>query len=224
MHKLSAFSVGTLLAVLGIVTAAPAEAARLKFTFTTEQGGVGSFILDTETEAVPESELPDFFTIREGNQAYLNAVSDFSFSSPYLNFENLDADYGVFPAVDFGPLLGAPDTPGVYTAVYTPAGCLFEPFVFCPTEFPIAYTGNLSELPDLADDPSAYAEGFDIASVDPIGNISSDPLTSFSVESVPEPASIAGVLLLGVISLSGSLRKRLSGHAAAQRGPATQQP
>lgn len=225
MHKLSAFSFGTLFAVLGVVTAAPAEAARLQFNFTTEQGGVGSFILDTETEAVPESELPDFFTIREGNQAYLNAVSNFSFSSPYLNFENLDADYGVFPTVDFGPLLGVPDTPGVYTAVYAPAGCLFEPLEFCPTEFPIAYTGDVSELPNLADDPSTFAEGFDIASVDPLtGVISSDPLTSFSVEAVPEPASVVGVLLLGGVSFCGSLRKRLSRHAATQRGPAAQQP
>lgn len=207
MQKISAFLLGTLLSVSSTVMASPAAAAQLRFSFTTQSGGNGSFSLETDTEAVPESELPIFFTIREGNQAYLGAVSDFSFTSPEASFEGLDADYGVFPAVEFGSLLGVPEVPGAYTAVYAPAGCLFDPTAFCPTEFPIAYTGDLSALPDLADDLSAYVEGFDIASVSPIGVIGSDPLTSFNVESVPEPGSIAGILLLGMLSLGGSLKK-----------------
>ena len=80
MQKLSAFSFGTLLVFSGMAVSAPAEAARLQFEFTTQSGGAGSFILDTDTAAVPESELPPFFTIREGNQAYLGAVSAFSFT------------------------------------------------------------------------------------------------------------------------------------------------
>ena len=209
MQKLSALSLGVLVTGLGMITATPAEAARLQFTFTTASGGVGSFILETDTEAVPESELPDFFTIRAGNQAYLSAVSDFSFTSSDLTLTNVDADYGVFPAVEFGPLLGVEGVPGAYSAVYIEAGCLFDPFAFCPNEFPIAYTGDLTALPKLADDPSAYAIGFDLASVAPDGAISSDPLTSFSVEAVPEPASLLGLVLLGTAGLGHSLIKRL---------------
>ena len=210
MQKLSAFSVGTMLVFSGMAVSAPAEAARLQFEFTTQSGGTGSFILDTDTAAVPEAELPPFFTIREGNQAYLGAVSDFSFTSPTVSVEGLDADYGVFPAVEFGPLLGVPDTPGAYTAVYAPAGCLFDLVAFCPIEFPIAYTGDLSAVPDLSDDPGAYAQGFDFASVDPEGVITSDPLTSFSVEAVPEPGAMASMVLFGLLGTGRALVKRLA--------------
>ena len=208
MQKRFAIAFGTMFVVLEVVSAVPAQAARLQVSFTTEGGGAGSFILDTDTATVPESELPTFFTIREGNRAYLNAVSNFSFSSPYLNFDNLDADYGVFPAVEVGSLLGDPERAGTYTAVYAPAGCLLAPTSFCPTEFPIAYTGNRSELPDLSDDPDAYSGGFDIARVTPTGVISSDPLTSFSVQLVPESDSVFGTLVFGIGSLGGLLLKR----------------
>ncbi|MGD1897887.1 MAG: PEP-CTERM sorting domain-containing protein [Phormidesmis sp.] len=211
MQKISALLMGATLAISSSAIALPAAAAQLEFSFTTESGGTGSFVLDTDTTAVPEADLPSFFTIREGNQAYLGAVSDFSFSSPDVSFEGLDADYGVFPAVEFGELLGVPEVSGAYTAVYAPAGCLFEPTSFCPTEFPIAYTGDLSALPDeLSDDPEAYAQGFDLARVDEIGVITSDPLTSLSVKSVPEPGAMAGMLLLGAVGLGSSLKKRLA--------------
>jgi hypothetical protein len=94
---------------------------------------------------------------------------------------------------------------------YAPAGCLFEPATFCPTEFPIAYTGDLSALPgDLADNPEAYAAGFDLASVDATGVITSDPLTSFNVESVPEPGALLGVSLIGMWSVTNALKRRVS--------------
>lgn len=212
MQKVSALLLGTLLSASNTaVIASPAMATQLRFNFTTQSGGAGSFTLDTDTAAVPEAELPGFFTIREGNQAYLGAVSNFSFSSPSVSFENLEADYGVFPAVEFGALLGALEVAGAYTAVYAPAGCLFDPRAFCPTEFPIAYTGDLAALPgELSDDPSAYAAGFDFASVDPTGVITSDPLTSFTVEAVPEPGAILGLLLVGTWGLRTSLKKRIA--------------
>ena len=205
MQKIFALSAGAALAVVSSVLTLPAAAAQLEFSFTTESGGAGSFVLDTETTA----ELPSFFTIREGNQAYLGAISNFSFSSPSVSFEGLEADYGVFPAVGFGELLGVPEVEGAYTAVYAPAGCLFEPTAFCPTEFPLAYTGDLTALPgELSDNPEDYAQGFDFASVDEGGVITSDPLTSLSVKSVPEPGTIMGVLVIGAVGLGKSLKRR----------------
>ena len=209
MQTFSALSLGTLLAISSLAISAPVDAAQLQFNFTTQSGGSGSFLLDTDTAAVPESELPAFFTIREGNQAYLGAVSNFSFTSPEVTIDGVDADYGVFPAVEFGSLLGVPEVLGAYTAVYAPAGCLFDPAAFCPTEFPIAYTGDLSAIPGLSDDPSDYSAGFDIASVDPTtGVIISDPLTSFSVETVPEPGTVASMVVLGMLSMGSSLLRR----------------
>jgi hypothetical protein len=204
MQKFTAIAFGTLVVGLSATTATPATAALLQFSFTTQSGGAGSFVLDTNT--VAETEVPRFFAIREGNRAYLNAVSSFSFTSPERSFSNLAGDFGVFPVVEFGAFLGAPEQPGAYTAVYAPAGCLFDPRNFCPTEFPIAYIGDRAALPVLSSNPADYAGGFDIARIDPVtGALSSDPLTSFSVEAVPEPATVVGTI---VAAIGGSVWSR----------------
>ena len=93
----------------------------LRFEFTTERGGKGSFDFNTATEATA---APGTF----GTEfSYFNAVSDFSLSGLDRDLKKENASWKVVPGIKAGFLGLPPGTPGVlsgvnYSDVY-PDGC-----------------------------------------------------------------------------------------------------
>ena len=83
--KLSTATAGAVFIALGTCSTAPATAALVEFNFTTENGGTGTFTLNTDTAPNPETVI-----FRPGltGITFPNAVSDFSFSAPYITLSS----------------------------------------------------------------------------------------------------------------------------------------
>lgn len=194
MQRLSIAAFGAAFIALGIFGTAPATAALLDFSFTTESGGTGSFTLDTDAApgSVPATIIFGDGPVEEGIQ-YTKAISNFSFSSPSTSFSNLTGDYGVYPSIPF-----APNSRGVLSIVGTPSGD--EPDEFYLADIGLEYLGNVSELPVLSDDPRSYCSLDRITVYDSIeftaNVITADPITDLQV--VPETGSILGTLAVGI--------------------------
>ncbi len=185
---------------------APAQAALLDFSFATESGGTGSFTLDTDTP--PASDPAITFNasgaIEEG-VAYLNAISDFSFSAPDTDIYSPTADFSVFPSIPFN----LPGSKGVESAVDLPSGCVVTTDSFCSLDIPVVYSGNVSELPKLSTDPRSYPAAFDAARFTETGEfLGSDRITSY--QAVPEPNSVLGTLALGIGGAGLLLKRKLN--------------
>lgn len=191
------------------VNLAPAQATKLNFSFTTQSSGIGSFILDTDIS--PSSE-PALFFLGNGAVAkgtsYINAVSDFSFSIFGTEIDNPTADFVVYPTVALSPS-GFPPL----SSVQTPGGCSISPTVPCTLNVDIAFLGNLAALPELPSDPEAYSLFGVIGDILPNGDFivsSSVTVISDSPTAVPESNSALGLLALGLIGMSWSLKRKIS--------------
>ena len=122
----------------------------LRFRFTIEGGGKGSFDFNTATDAITQ---PGNF----GSEfLYLNAVSDFSFSGLNRKIKKQDAGWKVVPGINAGFLGLPPGTKGVLSGVNFPDGCSTGTANLCSITVAVLYSGNLAELPELSTDPKFY--------------------------------------------------------------------
>lgn len=213
MQRLSMAVAGATFIALGIGTA-PANAALIGFNFDTESGGTGSFILDTGTPPASEPSVVFFDdgSVEEGI-LYLNAISDFSFSAPDTSFSNLTGDYSVFPSIPY--TTRRPDT-GVLSIV-GPSGCATATADFCSVNIDVEYSGSVSELPLLSNDPLSYPRAFEVLFVDPpTGDfISSDRIINFQAQAVPESDSALGILTVGIGGAGWLLKRKMNRKGAS---------
>jgi hypothetical protein len=204
MKRLSMAALGAAFIALGTFTTAPATAALLEFNFDTEGGGTGSFTLNTEASPNPETVL-----FRPGltGITFPNAVSNFSFSAPYINLSSDTTNWSFAPSVT-SDVFGLPANLGVLSGVNYPSGCTTPTSFTCTFNVAVLYSGNLSEL---SDDPLSY-RGIGIEVNDPItiDLLLRDDITNFRVvfrKVVPESDSGLSVLAFG-IGGAGLLLKR----------------
>ncbi len=186
-----------------------AQAALLQFSFTTDQEGSGSFLLDTETPVSSEI-IPPLFddtgeVFAEGT-LYANAVSNFFFSSPGAGtFNYATLDFIVFPTVSYAP--------GSVAGAIGLRQCS-DPDADCPIQLDLDYLGSLAELPTL----SANSESYDLFAVfgyqaGVAGFTLDESITSQSSTAVPAPAVFPGVLAAG--ALGAVYRKRQAKKVSA---------
>ncbi|OKH60488.1 hypothetical protein [Scytonema sp. HK-05] len=189
---------------------APVQAALLDFSFTTESGATGSFTLETDT---PPSGEPGIFGPGITGISYPNAVSNFSVSAPYINLSNVTTDFNVVPSIT-SDFIGFPANLGVLSGVSYPPGCITAPGFTCLFDVAVLYSGNLSELPVLSDNPLSYSRGAGIRFYNPTTQerLLTDDITNFQVvrkQPVPESGSSLSLLAFGIASV-GLLLKRNS--------------
>lgn len=184
------------------VTADSSQAALLGFNFTTENGATGSFTLDTDTLPSPD---PAIFRFGFTGFAYLNAVSDFSLSAPYLNLSSVTTDFNVVPLLS--EFLGLPGT-GLASGVSYEPGCITAPGLTCKLGLSVSYSGDPSELPVLSDDPNSYSTGLAVSIFENSRPLLRDSITNFQV--VPEPDNSLSVLVFGIGSVSLLLKRKIS--------------
>jgi hypothetical protein len=190
------------------VNLAPAQAAKLNFSFTTQNGSTGSFILDTEITPSPE---PALFFLGNGSVAegigYLDAVSDFSVSIFGTEISRSTGDFVVYPT------LTAPGGFPIFSSVQTPAGCSVSPTVPCSLNVDVVFSGDPAALPELPSNPEAYSPLGLIGDILPNGDfIVSSSVTVIPDEpaAVPESSSALGLLALGLIGMGWSLKRKVS--------------
>ena len=109
MKRLSMTVAGAAFTALLTVAVAPVQAAPLDFNFTTERGATGSFTLETDT---PPSGDPALLRMGFTGISYPNAVSNFSFSAPYINLSSVTTDFNVVPSFT-SDFIGLPANLGV---------------------------------------------------------------------------------------------------------------
>ncbi len=200
MQMLSMAALGAAFIVLETV-GTPASAAILNFNFTTQSGATGYFNLDTRP--APE---PVLFRSEQGF-LFPNAVSDFSFSAPYINLSSVTADWGIAPSTT-SDVFGLPANTGVQSGVGYPSGCATPSGYSCTFNVIVLYSGSLSELSVISDDPLSYPRGIGVGVFNPtMMNLLRDDITSFQVQAVPESDSSLGILTFG-IGGAGMLLKR----------------
>lgn len=208
MHMKSLpIAVAAAVIAVGTVAVDSSQAALLDFNFTTESGATGSFTLDTDIPAAPE---PALFRFGFTGNAYLNAVSNFSLSAPYLNLDNVTTDYNLVP--DLGDFLGIPGSGAASGVSYDP-GCIIEEGLTCTLGLSISYTGDPSELPALSDDPASYSAGLAVSIFENSEPVSRDFITSFQVvprQPIPESDTGLSVLAFGIGSISLLLKRKIS--------------
>ena len=206
VKKLSMTTVVAAFIALGISTTVPATAASLDFSFTTESGGTGTFTLDTDTAPATE---PGLFRPEVTGISYPNAVSDFSFSAPYINVSSVTTDWNVVPSIT-SDFIGFPSNLGVLSGVSYPPGCITAPGLSCLFNFAGFYSGNLSDLTVLSDDLNSYSRGVGIDFFDPTTKelLIRDNITNFQV--VPEPDSALGILAFGMGIVCLLLKRKMN--------------
>jgi len=198
MQKLSLAVAGIAIAVLGTVGVEPVQAALLDFNFSTDSGATGAFTLNTNTPASSEKAVfrPDVTGI-----AYLNAVSNFSITAPYVNLSNITTDFDIVPSIT-SDLVGYPANLGVLSGVSYPPGCITSPGFKCLFNIALFYSSNQTGQTVLSDNPLSYSKGVGIDFFDPITNklLVRDAVTNLSVASrqVPEPSNGFSILASGI--------------------------
>ncbi|MBD2533165.1 hypothetical protein H6G97_27775 [Nostoc flagelliforme FACHB-838] len=152
----------------------------LRFQFTIEGGGKGSFYLNTAAApiAVQGAFGQEFL--------YFNAVSNFSFSGLDRNLKKQTAGWKVVPGLKAEFLGGfPPGTPGILSGVNYPDGCSTGTANACSITVAVLYLGNLAELPQLSTDPSSYyLIGVDL--IQPNGQLNRIDATERKVIALPE--------------------------------------
>ena len=208
IKKLSMAVAGAAFIALLTGATAPVQAALLDFSFTTESGATGSFTLDTDT---PSSSEPGIFGPGVTGISYPNAVSNFSVSAPYINLSDVTTDFNVVPSIT-SDFIGFPPNLGVLSGVSYPRGCITAPGFTCLFDVAVFYSGNLSELPVLSDNPLSYSRGAGIRLYNSTTQerLLTDNITNFQVvrkQPVPESGSSLSLLAVGIGSV-GLLLKR----------------
>ncbi|MBW4600915.1 MAG: hypothetical protein KME29_15290 [Calothrix sp. FI2-JRJ7] len=201
MQRLSTIAIGAAFIALGTCSTTPVTAALLDFSFTTSSGATGSFILDTDTAVnpFPAIGLNNDGTYTEIGLSYPNAVSNFSVSAGNINLRSVAADFGVFPAIALNPA-----STGILSSIEYPSGCLTTTGFFCSIDVDLGYSGNVSELPVLSDDPLSYSTNIVLRVANSTtGIVSEDAITRLQVTNlqavaVPEPNFGLGTLAIGV--------------------------
>ncbi|WP_373529068.1 hypothetical protein [Nostoc sp.] len=217
MQKSLTAAIGAAFIALGTFGTSPAIAALLDFNFTTERGSTGSFTLNTDITPNPFPAIGrnDDGTVTEIGFSYPNAVSNFSVSATNINLRGITSDFGVFPGIPLDP----PST-GILSSVEYPPGCLTTTGFFCSIDVDLGYSGNISELPVLSDDPLSYSRNIvlrvaDLAS----GLVNEDPITNLQVVSnrqvVPEPDSGLGLLAVGAVGVGLLLKGKMNKNKVA---------
>jgi hypothetical protein len=191
MHKFT-ITLGATFIALSTFALAPATASVLKFDFTTQNGGAGTFNLDTNAAPYPETVI-----FRPGitGITFPNAVSNFSFSAPYVQLNNDTANWSFAPSIT-ADFFGLPSNLGILGGVNYPSGCTTPTSFTCTFNVAGLYSGNLSKL---SDNPLDY-RGIGTEVYDPttVEIVLRDDFTNFRVQSVPEPDSILGILAFGI--------------------------
>lgn len=201
MQKLCVAAVGSMLIALGSLSATPANAALLTFSFTTESGGTGSFTLDTET--VPASEeavFGDGFT----GILYPNAVSNLSLSASYASLTKVTADWVVAPSFT-SDLLGLPENLGVLSGAVYPAGCSSGTTAGCSVTVGVIYSGNIEEL---SANPDSYPIILAVELFEPTTQQLLIRESVIKYQLVPESNSGLSTLAFGIGSLSLLLKRK----------------
>lgn len=191
---------GVAIITLGIGT--PGHSASLDFSFITVGGGTGSFILDTDIAPANE---PANFGVGFG-LSYPNAISNFSFSAPYISpLNSVTADYDVAPSIPLAP--GA-----VLSGVSYPSGCSRAPIFSCLINVAVFYSGN---VPELSDAPLSYPRGLGVDVFDPttFQQVIREDIANLQV--VPEPGSVLGTLAVGVGGVGLLLKRKMNRKKAA---------
>ncbi|MEA5595750.1 PEP-CTERM sorting domain-containing protein [Rivularia sp. UHCC 0363] len=187
----------------------PVQAALIDFNFITKSGATGTFTLNTNTPPSPE---PAIFRFGARGISYSNAISDFSISASYLNLSSVTADYNIAPSITSN-VLGFPTNLGVLSGVSYPSGCITAPSFTCLFNVSQLYSGNLSELPALSDNPLSYLQGVGIDFIDPITreSLRDDIINLQAVrrKAVPEPNTYLGTLALGVCGVALQMKRKM---------------
>lgn len=197
--------------------ATPAHAELLDLSFTTISGATGSFTLDTD---IPASSQPANFGFNPitGNPvtgiSYPNAVSNLFLSSAQVNLSGETADFEVAPTLTSGDL-GLPAGLGVLSGAVFPAGCSTGATFSCLFTLSTTYTGNLSELPQLSDDPASYPIGLSLDFFDPTTAqlTRRDFIPFLNVvrrQPVPESDSTLSVLAFAIASATLLLKRKMN--------------
>ena len=150
----------------------------LRFQFTTAQGGKGSFYLDTNT--APSSE-PAIFGPGITGISYPLAVSDFSFSSPYVDLKKEAANWDVAPKIP----LNISGRTGVLSGVSFPSGCSTGSAFSCLINIAVLYSGSDASL---SAEPNSYPLAIGVDFFDPATRqlIVRDDATDLKVIALPE--------------------------------------
>lgn len=213
--KLSMAVAGAAIITLLTVGIAPVYAAVLDFRFTTSSGATGSFTLDTDTPPSPEpsSLAPDAPEVPA--ILYPRAVSNYSFSSSYLNFNNDTADWIAAPSLSSGAI-GLPANLGVFSGVNYPSGCVTgstsSSCLFALVSF---YSGNVSQLPVLSDNSLSYSSGLGVSFFDAITQqvLIREDITNFQVvrlQPIPESNFSWSVLAFGIGGIGLVVKPKMS--------------
>lgn len=209
--------------VMGTGAIAPAQAASLDFSFTTVNGATGTFTLDTDATPSPD---PANFGVNPITRlpitglSYPNAVSNLFLSSApqQLNLSGESADFEIAPTLD-SDLIGVLDGEGVISGGVFPAGCSREIRFRCLFTLSVGYTGNLSQLPQLSDDPTSYPSGLSIDFFEPTTAqlVNRDRITNLQTrQRVPEPQSGLSILAFSILLNAHFLLKRNLEHKGVQ--------
>ncbi|MBW4606341.1 MAG: hypothetical protein KME22_03720 [Hassallia sp. WJT32-NPBG1] len=158
----------------------------LRFKFTIEGGGKGSFDFNTAPPKPGDPPVEQRVGAFGPEFLYFNAVSDFSFSGVDRDLKKESAGWKVVPGLTANRI-GLPDgTPGVLSGVNYPNGCTTgsrdQP---CSVTVAVLYLGNLAELPELSTDPDDYRlVGIDL--IDPNGQLNRINATDSKVIALPD--------------------------------------
>lgn len=216
MQKLLFMTVVGVTFVVGTGAIIPAQAALLDLNFTTESGTTGTFILDTDATSSPN---PANFGVNPvtglpiTGLSYPNAISNLflSSASQQLNLSGESADFEVAPTLT-ASLIGIPNAEGVISGGVFPSGCSIGNRFRCLFTLSVSYTGNLSQLPQLSDDPTSYSRGLSIDFFEPTTAqlVNRDLVTNLQVsQPVPEPESGLSILAFGALSAHLLLKRNL---------------
>jgi hypothetical protein len=217
MRRLFKAVAGAIIMGAGSGAVAPVQAAPLDFSFTTVSGATGTFTLETDTTPSPEPANFGFDPIT-GNPvtgiSYPNAVSNLFLSSAQVNLSGETADFEVAPTLTSADL-GVPAGVGVLSGAVFPAGCSTGATFSCLFTLSTAYTGNLSELPQLSDDPASYPIGLSLDFFDPTTAqlTSRDFIPFLNVvrrQPVPESDSTLSVLAFAITSATLLLKRKMN--------------
>ena len=199
-----------------MTTATPAKAALIDFQFTTASGGTGTFTLNTDTKAasipvILDPSMPEVVGI-----IYPEAISNYSFSSSYLTFNNFTADWVVAPSITSDFIGLPPEVRGVLSGSTYPSRCTTPPNFTCLLDVAVIYSGNLADSV-LSDEPLSYSTVLGIDFYDLTAGelgLREDIVSSQVVRSqaVPESNYSSSIFASG-IACWWWLRKRCLRHA-----------
>ncbi len=213
MQRLSMAAFGAVFLAVGTAGTAPAQAALLDFSFTTNSGTTGTFTLNTDAAPATDPALFGDPTVQGPivlGISYPGAISNFSLSAPNsnLSIELETADFDVAPLLTSN-ILGLPPDLGVLSGAVFPSGCSTGNFS-CLLNVAVIYSGDLLELPVLSDEPNSYSRGLSIDFFNPATQelLNREFISPDNLQVVPEPSLVPAKLAFGIGGAGLLLMKR----------------